>query len=50
MKGGMGVVLAHCTLCYFQKLIQLMLELVFILFIKKDVTRVRFGTRTQTTT
>ena len=50
MKGGMGAVLAHCTLCYFQKLLQLTLELVFIFFIKKDVTHVRFGTRTQTTT
>ena len=33
MKAGVGVVIAHCTLCYSQQILQSTLELVVISFI-----------------
>ena len=32
MKKGTNAVIAHCTLCYFEWILQLMLELVLVLF------------------
>ena len=52
MKVSVSVVLAHWTLCYFQYFLPLMLQLLPIFYshwyLKADVTRVKFGTCTQT--
>ena len=46
MKISINLVLAHCTLFYFQYFLQLTLELVAQLH-KKDAICVKFGTRTK---
>ena len=56
MKIVINAVLAQCILCYSRQFSQLMLELLLLysnclfslVLKKKDISRVEFGTRTQT--
>ena len=54
MKIVRNAVLAHCILCYVQYFFTINVEIVIYFvyshwYLKKDITRVEFNTRTQTT-